>query len=323
MAYNSVDAPHNCPGPESQLAGQSTPCAGCPNQGACSSGAAAESAAREREIANEVKERLSNIRKFILVMSGKGGVGKSTVASLLARTFAAKQLQTGVVDIDLCGPSIATMMGAEGERVRSAAVGWQPVAVAPNLVCASSAFLMGSLHDALVWRGPRKNGLITQLLRDVDWGELDVLVIDTPPGTSDEHLAILNFLPIERTAALLVTTPQQVALSAVQKQMQFCKRLGVPIMGIVENMTSYICSCCGHSVPIFPSGKNGKEAINFVSEEYNIPILAKIPVDQSVGAYCDNGRCPDWLMFEDNNFESSHPIASSFLKLAESATTFK
>ena len=179
---------------------------------------------------------------MILVLSGKGGVGKSTVSAQLALALAARDLEVGLLDIDICGPSIPRMMGLEGEEIHQSNMGWSPVYVQENLGVMSIGFMLPNPDDAVIWRGPRKNGLIKQFLKDVHWGKLDYLVIDAPPGTSDEHISIVQLLKsVAKQEAIIVTTPQEVSLIDVRKEINFCRKTSVPILGIVENMAGLKC----------------------------------------------------------------------------------
>jgi len=211
--------PENCVGPQSEEAGKASACDGCPNQKVCASGAAKEDDPAVAQVAAQLK----NVRRKVLVLSGKGGVGKSTVASQLAFGLASRGLRVGLLDIDICGPSAPLMLGVRGEAVHSSASGWSPVWVSvPQLDSAdadeegelgvmSIGFLLPDADDAVIWRGPRKNGLIKQFLTDVEWGNLDVLLIDTPPGTSDEHISAVQYLKQSlgpHDGAVVVSTPQ-------------------------------------------------------------------------------------------------------------------
>lgn len=175
-----------------------------------------------------VSDRLSRIKHKILVLSGKGGVGKSTCSAQLAFTLAKQGKQVGLLDVDICGPSIPRMLGLLGHEVHQSASGWSPVYVDDNLGVMSIGFMLPSSDDAVIWRGPRKNNLIKQFLTDVDWGELDYLIIDTPPGTSDEHISIVQYLKTSNLdGAVIVTTPQEVSMSDVRKEINFCKKTGI------------------------------------------------------------------------------------------------
>jgi Mrp family chromosome partitioning ATPase len=194
----------------------------------------------------------------LLVLSGKGGVGKSTVAAQLAFSLAARGLDVGLLDVDICGPSAPKLLGLEGQEVHQSAAGWSPVYVTERLAVMSVGFLLPSQDDAVVWRGPRKNALIKQFLRDVVWGPLDYLVVDAPPGTSDEHISLAQLLlgggggagagagdgsaapPAVDARAVIVTTPEQVAIADVRKEVSFCRKVGLPILGVVENMSALV-----------------------------------------------------------------------------------
>ena len=202
------NAPPSCPGTNSELAGKGSACEGCPNQSSCAS---KKDDAPDPEM-EAISARMKTIKRKILVLSGKGGVGKSTFAAQLAFALAAQGKEVGLLDIDICGPSAPKMFGLEGQEVHQSNAGWSPVFVEDNLGVMSIGFLLTNPDDAVIWRGPRKNGLIKQFLKDVDWGEgLDFLVVDAPPGTSDEHITIAQCLKgseDESVSAVIVTTPQ-------------------------------------------------------------------------------------------------------------------
>ena len=217
-----ADAPADCPGgPAAPDAGRAAACAGCPNAAACAAG---PGAAAPDPGAAAVAAALARVRAVVLVLSGKGGVGKSTFAAQLAFSLAARGRAVGLLDVDICGPSIPRMLGLGGARVHAAASGWSPVWVNENLGVMSVGFMLPRDDDAVIWRGPKKNGLIRQFLADVDWGELDFLVVDTPPGTSDEHISLAQLLKGAKNlaGAVVVTTPQEVALADVRKELSFC-----------------------------------------------------------------------------------------------------
>jgi Mrp family chromosome partitioning ATPase len=288
-AFMSSDRPANaneeCVGPASEQAGKASACEGCPNQSACASG----EGRKEDPALAEVAERLANVRHKILVLSGKGGVGKSTFSSQLAWTLAHQGYQVGILDIDICGPSVPRMMGVEHEEVRKSNFGWSPVYATENLAVMSVAFLLGDRNAAIIWRGPRKNGLIKQFLTDVDWGELDFLIVDAPPGTSDEHISIAQYLTKAQVdGAVVVTTPQEVALLDVRKEITFCQKVHVPVLGVVENMAGFVCPCCSHKSDIFPAVTGGAAKM---SAEMNVPFLGSIPLDPNLLQSCEEGKC--------------------------------
>lgn len=204
MAHNTNSSTSNnnlpsnrneeCVGPTSNKAGKASSCAGCPNQQQCASGKFAKDAEATKTSQSQILARLENVKHVLLVLSGKGGVGKSTVSSQLAWSLQYYGYEVGILDIDICGPSIARMMGVEDKQVHKSQFGWTPVYRKNNLSVMSVAFLLSHKNDAIIWRGPRKNGLIKQFLTDVEWQNLDFLIIDCPPGTSDEHISIAQLL---------------------------------------------------------------------------------------------------------------------------------
>ncbi|PKK24444.1 nucleotide binding protein 1 [Columba livia] len=201
-----------------------------------------------------------------------------------------QRLPSGValLDIDICGPSIPKMMGLEGEQVHQSGSGWSPVYVEENLGVMSVGFLLSSPDDAVIWRGPKKNGLIKQFLRDVDWGEVDYLIVDTPPGTSDEHLSIVQYLGAAHIdGAVIVTTPQEVSLQDVRKEINFCHKVKLPIIGVVENMSGFICPKCKNESQIFPPTTGGAEKM---CQNLNVSLLGKVPLDPQIGRSCDKGQ---------------------------------
>lgn len=284
--------PKHCPGVGSDEAGKASPCAGCPNQKLCSSGEAKQAAEAELEsVIPLIVDRLNKVKHIILVISGKGGTGKSTISSMLARSLALDtSKQVGLLDLDICGPSVPRMFGVENEQVHQSSMGWTPVYVSDNLALMSCGFLLNSLDDAIIWRGPKKNTLIKQLLVDVDWGELDYLVVDTPPGTSDEHISLLQYLKQTKLAnldgALMVTTPQEVSLMDVRKQVDFCKRTGLNIIGLVENMGEFVCPKCRLGSTIFPSSSGGAAKLAL---DFELKLLGRMALNPLIGQHCDAG----------------------------------
>lgn len=277
-------APEHCPGPESEQAGQADSCAGCPNQAVCAS--APKGPDPDIPV---ITARLAQVRHKILVLSGKGGVGKSTFTTLLAHAFAANPDSTvGVMDTDICGPSIPTMMGVAAETIHVSSAGWSPVWVADNLGVMSIQFLLPGRDEAVIWRGAKKNGLIKQFLKDVDWGALDVLLVDTPPGTSDEHLSVNAFLGASGIdGAVVVTTPQEVALLDVRKEIDFCRKAGIRVLGLVENMSGFVCPRCRHASQIFRATTGGGRGL---AAELGLPFLGAVPLDPRIGLACDYGE---------------------------------
>ena len=232
----------------------------------------------------ELKETLLAIRHKIVVLSGKGAVGKSSVAANLSVALSRKGLKTGLLDADLHGPSIPTLLGMEGAPSPVEQDGRiTPVAFSETLKAMSVGLLLENKSDALVWRGPAKHSVITDLLALVEWGELDYLVVDCPPGTGDEPLSIIQLLQ-NPDGAVIVTTPQDLALLDVQKSITFCRHLNLPIIGIIENMSGYVCPHCDKTADIFKSGGGEK-----LAEEMGIPFLGRIPIDPEMVLAADRG----------------------------------
>lgn len=303
MEGNGKSVPENanehCPGVESTDAGKASACAGCPNQNVWASGEANQVDPAVAEIA----QKFASIKHKILVLSGKGGVGKSTFSSQLAHTLALDEnVNVGLLDIDICGPSIPRMMGLEGQEIHQSNEGWSPVYVEDNLAVMSVGFLLPDKNDAVIWRGPRKNGLIKQFLTDVVWDNLDYLIIDTPPGTSDEHISIIKYLKdAQLDGAVIITTPQEVALLDVRKEVSFCYKTGTPILGVVENMSGFICPSCKCESQIFPPVSGGAKTM---CDEMKWELLGQIPLDPNLLLSTEGGTC-----FYKENSESPTSIA--------------
>lgn len=230
----------------------------------------------------QLDARLARIRYKFLVMSGKGGVGKSTVAANLAVALTLAGHRVGLLDVDIHGPSIPGILNLGDETVTNGANGMLPIET-NGLKVMSIGFLLPNKDDALIWRGPMKMGVIKQFLRDVDWGDLDFLIIDAPPGTGDEPLSVCQ-LAAPLDGAVIVTTPQQVATADVRKSITFCRHLKLPVLGVVENMSGFACPHCGTVTDIFKSG--GGERL---ASEMETPFLGRIPIDPAIGDACDAG----------------------------------
>lgn len=235
------------------------------------------------EDARQLAERLARIGRTIIVMSGKGGVGKSTVAVNLAVSLSLAGNRVGLLDIDIHGPSIPTMLGLEDRTIRNGADGMVPIELG-LLKVISIGFLLENPDDAVIWRGPLKMGIIKQFLKDVEWGELDYLVIDSPPGTGDEPLSICHLLG-RPDGAVIVTTPQKVAAVDVRKSVTFCRKLDVPVLGIIENMSGFVCPACGETSWILSSGGGRR-----IAEDMEVPFLGSIPIDPRIAEACDSGK---------------------------------
>ena len=232
----------------------------------------------------KVKEQLSKIRHKIMVFSGKGGVGKSTIAVNIAVGLSVQDFMVGLLDVDLHGPSVPKMLGARDLKLNRRPDGrLGAIKYSPNLKFLSIEPLLPTEDTAIIWRGPIKISAIQQFIGDIDWGELDYLVIDAPPGTGDEPLTVAKTIP--DAYALIVTTPQEVALIDVKKTIKFCQKVKMRILGIIENMSGFICPHCGKPVDLFKRGGGQK-----LAEEYGIRFLGKIPVDPRIVDTGDAGK---------------------------------
>jgi len=268
---------------------------------------------------------LDNIRNIVLVLSGKGGVGKSSVTTQLALTLSLQGHSVGVLDIDLTGPSIPRFFGIEEKKVRQAPGGWIPVPVHERqtlpaahatstngngnghaaeagtqigeLSCMSLGFILPNRNDAVIWRGPKKTAMVRQFLTDVLWPPLDYLLIDTPPGTSDEHISLLETLlkstsaptapPNQLCGAVVVTTPQAISISDVKKELNFCKKTGIRVLGVVENMAGFVCPNCSECTNVFSKG--GGEVM---AREFEVGFLGSVAVDPMFVRLIEEGCRP-------------------------------
>jgi Mrp family chromosome partitioning ATPase len=237
-----------------------------------------------QEKADKLKWNMADIKHKILVLSNKGGVGKSSVAVNLSCSLADQGYQVGLLDADLHGPSIAKMLGFEGEKITGSNGHINPLKVRKNLIATSMAFLIESPDTPLVWRGPLKGVAIKQLLAEVNWGKLDFLIIDSPPGTGDEPLSICQLIP-ELDGGVIVTTPQEIALTDSRKCIKFLKGINIPILGIIENMSGFRCPHCGAEIDLFMTGGGEKAASDF-----QVPFLGAIPLDMDIVSSGDQGK---------------------------------
>lgn len=252
----------------------------------------------------EIKDRLSHIKNKILVMSGKGGVGKSSVAAYLSVCLARKGYKVGLMDVDLHGPSIPRLLGLKGTLKPSPSGKAMPVNFMDNLDVISIETLMGENKDAAtIWRGPIKIGVIRQFISDIEWSDLDYLVIDSPPGTGDEPLTVAQ--TIKDARALIVTTPQEISLADVRKSINFCRQVGMFILGLVENMSGFKCPHCGEKINLFKA--HGGE---LMAVKENIPLLARLPIEPEVVRRGDEGSL---AFLDQDEMEFTH----EFDKLAD------
>ena len=252
----------------------------CPSGGDCGS-----CGGKCHDETRQIHENLKGVSHIYLVMSGKGGVGKSTVSANLAASLCLRGLRVGLLDVDFHGPSIPKMLGLEGAQLYAEGEKLVPVEMGSlNLKVMSIGFTLSQADQAVIWRGAMKHGIIRQLLGDVLWGDLDALVIDTPPSTGDECLSTCQLLP-QADGAVLVTTPQQVSASDVSKSLDFLRQLSMPILGVVENMSGFACPHCGEVTEIFSRGA-GEE----LARKYGIPFLGRLPLDPQICAGGDAGE---------------------------------
>jgi ATP-binding protein involved in chromosome partitioning len=231
----------------------------------------------------KVLTNLKRIKHVIVVMSGKGGVGKSTVAANLAVALSMKGYETGLMDVDIHGPNIPKMLKIEDAVITGDKTGLYPVQVPPHLKVMSMAFLLQDRDAPIIWRGPMKMGAIRQFIGDVKWGDLDYLIVDLPPGTGDEPLSIAQLIP-KADGSIVVTTPQDVALLDSRKSINFSRSLKLPIIGVIENMSGMVCPHCGEHIDLFKIGGGKKSA-----EELGVPFLGGVPIDPKVVHSGDDG----------------------------------
>ena len=235
----------------------------------------------EQEVA--LKNSLDRIKNKLIIMSGKGGVGKTSTSANLAIALAHLGYQVGLMDVDLHGPDIPRVLGLMGMMGLSQNHKLDPMRFNGNLKVVSIESLTASKDDAIIWRGPVKYSAIRQFIADVEWGELDFLLIDAPPGTGDEPLTVAQTIPDAK--AVIVTTPQEVSLADVRKSISFCRTVKMDIFGMVENMSGYICPHCGEEVALFGSGGGEKTA-----QEAAVTFLGRVPFDPNVVSCGDNGK---------------------------------
>ena len=230
----------------------------------------------------KIKETMARIKNKILVLSGKGGVGKSTVSVHLAVALAELGKDTGLLDVDLHGPSIPGLLGLSQQHLEAEAGSLVPLLYSPRLKVISMGSIVSDQDTAVIWRGPRKGGAIRQLLGDVNWGPLDYLIIDAPPGTGDEPLSVAQTIP--GVKAVVVTTPQQVAIREVRRSLKFLTKVGMPVLGIIENMSGLTCPHCGKEITLFKKG-GGED----LAKEWGFPFLGRIPLDPRLVEEADAG----------------------------------
>ncbi len=251
----------------------------------------------------EARLPCSTIAHGIMVMSGKGGVGKSSFSANLGAVLASRGAKVGILDADIHGPNIPRMLGIGNRHLEASPLGLKPVEAMENLKVVSMALLSSDSDRPIVWRGPAKHNLIRQFAQKVEWGELDFLLVDLPPGTGDEPLSVARLVG-RMDGSVVVTTPQEVAILDSRKAVVFSQMLKIPVLGIVENMSGMSCPHCGGRIDLFRTGGGEKAA-----RELGVPFLGRIPIDPEMVELCDEGR-PLALDRPDS------PVRAAYLDLA-------
>lgn len=253
-----------------------------------------------------LRERMGRVKHKIAVISGKGGVGKTMVTVNLAVAFAKKSApgKVGILDADIHGPCVPRMLGMKGGILRISPIGAFPATGPLGIKVVSIDFLLPSQETPVIWRGPLKMSAIRQFLSDITWGELDLLLIDLPPGTGDEALSVMQLLP-EMDGVVIVTIPSEVSQDVVKKAVMFARELNIPVIGVVENMSGLICPNCGTRIDVFKKG--GGEAM---SRELGVDFLGEIPLDPRICEASDEGM--PFIMVQEGS-----PAAKSFAEIAE------
>ncbi|XP_068760206.1 cytosolic Fe-S cluster assembly factor NUBP2-like [Montipora capricornis] len=294
-----------CPS-ETSLAGKASICEGCPGQYLCSQQGGVDP---DQEM---IDLRMNAIQHKILILSGKGGVGKSSVAATLSVALSNMGKKVGLVDLDICGPSIPKLMAIEGQQVVNSPYGWMPLR-SPHfdVKVMSVGSLLEKGDSAIIWRGPRKTGLIKQFLKDTFWGRLDFLIFDTP---SDEHLTVVKALKdVKPDGAVVVSTPQDLALATIRKELNFCRTMGLKVLGIVENMSGFVCPHCQECSDLFSAGGARR-----LADEYGFLFLGSIPLDQNLCLCCEEGSNVFETFPESPAGRSLYSIASVLIDVTSS-----
>lgn len=257
-------------------------CESCASSSCSATGKKPTETEQEFEDRRRLASRLCRIRHKIVVLSGKGGVGKSTVAVNLAMGLHLAGKKVGLLDVDIHGPSVPTMLGLEQSQVMEGNGELVPVDL-NGMKVISLGFFLKDRDEAVIWRGPMKTGVITQFIRDVAWGDLDYLIVDSPPGTGDEPLSVCQTLE-GADGAVIVTTPQKVAAVDVRKSISFCRQINLPVLGVIENMNGFVCPKCGELTAVFQSG-GGK----LMADDMGVPFLGSVPIDPQIAEAGDSG----------------------------------
>jgi len=260
-------------------------------------------------------QRMCKIDHKLFVLSGKGGVGKSSVAAGLAVALAAQGKRVGLLDIDLHGPSIPRLMGVREARAETDGESILPVKSPEGVGVMSVGFMLQGQDDAVIWRGPLKYSVIKQFLKDVNWGDLDYLIIDSPPGTGDEPLSVAQLIE-DADGALIITTPQAVAISDVRKSIDFARRVNLPVLGVIENMSGFVCPGCGERSDVFGAG-GGEE----MASDMGVPFLGRIPVDPALVTSGDAGGLGAFVGGDTAGAEAFRSVVDGLVKILQSDQT--
>ena len=279
--------------------------------GTCDASDGCSESEKEKHTEELLRERLDRIGKKIMVMSGKGGVGKSTVAANLAVYLAMEGFDVGLLDADIHGPNIPKMLGVEDEKLHGSNKGIVPIKAMENLSVISVGYMLESQDTPVIWRGAMKHGVIKQFLGEVNWGDLDFLIVDLPPGTGDEPLSVAQLIG-SSDGSIIVTTPQDVALLDSRKSVNFSKRLEVPVLGIIENMSGFTCPHCNKDIDLFKVGGGEKAA-----KEMDVPFLGRIPIDTEVIESGDSGKPFVRHMRDSAAFLAFSEFMDEFLKIVD------
>ncbi len=264
-------------------------------QGACNTPGDFERAQQDKMI----EANLARVGRKLLVMSGKGGVGKSTVASYLALLLSSNGKKVGLLDVDLHGPTVARLMNVQGGFDTAEEGVVRPYSFSDNLKVVSLEMVLGDKDTAVIWRGPLKISAIRQFISDIEWGDLDYLIVDSPPGTGDEPLTVAQTIP--DAEAVIVTTPQEISLADVRKSINFCRQVNMKILGVIENMSGLMCPSCGVNIPLFGTGGGANMAA-----QMGVPLLGEVPIDAEMVVSGDRGDLTSLMAKPDREINAAY-----------------
>ncbi len=259
----------------------------------------------EEKMNDEVTKNMAGVKNKFMVFSGKGGVGKTTVAVNLAYRIMTKGYKIGILDVDIHGPNVIKIMGLEKQRLSGKDDRIEPIRAFPDMKVISTASILETEDSPVIWRGPLKMKLIRQFLSDVNWGNIDYMIIDSPPGTGDEPLSVVQLIP-DLNGGIVVTTPQSMATIDARKSIKFAQQLKIPFIGVIENMSGFICPHCGERIDIFKTG-GGEQ----VAKEMNVEFLGRIPYDNEVMNLSDEGNV--YL----KNYKNGTPVSEAFSYISD------